>query len=317
MSDNAPVRAHDNVGRGILFTVVAILAFGVQDAASKILTQDHSPFQIAMMRFWAFAAFSLWLVSRQAPLRAAMKSRRPGLQVLRALLLLLDIWAFAFAVRSVPLAELHAIVLIYPLLVTLIAIPILGERVGVFRLTAVSVGFAGAMIIVRPGGLPIDEGVIAAVLGSVAYAAYIALTRKVSDEDSAATSMVYVGVVGLIGSSLVGAFFWQPLHGMALVLTAVVMVTTCVGHGLMIAALSIAPASTLQPFNYLSLPWAMVLGLAVFGTWMDTLSLVGALVVVLAGLAVMARERSLAARGRLTSAAAAAPSKAAAGSPPH
>lgn len=288
----------DNIGLGIALTLVAIIIFGVQDALAKTLVQEYSPFQVAMMRYWAFAGFSLLLVMRQAPLRQAFRSSTPMLQVLRAALLVIDIWFFAAALKSVPLAELQAITLIYPLLVTLVAIPILGERVGVFRFAAVGVGFLGALVIVRPGGLPIDFGVAYAVASAGFYALYIALTRKVSAGDSTATSMVYVGVVGLVMTTAVGVFFWEPMEPWALALMGLVMVTSTLAHGLMMVALSRAPASLVQPFNYVALPWGIVLSYLFFGHLIDTVSLLGGVVVVGAGLVVMARERQLRRRGR-------------------
>jgi drug/metabolite transporter (DMT)-like permease len=281
----------DNVARAIILTLITIGVFGVQDAVSKMLVQDYSPFQITMMRYWGLALFSLVLVMRQAPLRQAFASKAPGWQVLRGVLLMADIWLFALALRSVPLAELQSISLIYPLLVTLFAIPILGEKVGVFRLVAVVVGFAGAMVIVRPGGLPLDWGVGFAIASSTLYALYIVITRKVSAVDSAPTSMAYAGAVGLVLSTVVGVFFWQPMDWPTVAMVVVVMGTTCAGHGLMTVALSMAPASVLQPFNYFSLPWAIVLSATVFGHLIDGVSLLGAAVIVAAGLVVMARER--------------------------
>jgi drug/metabolite transporter (DMT)-like permease len=298
LDPSAGRRTADNVGLGIGLTVVAILIFGLQDALSKILVQTYSPFQLAMMRFWAFAAFSLILVARQAPLRQAFASRWPVLQVLRAVLLIADIWLFAAALKTVPLAELQAITLVYPLIVTLVAIPILNEKVGVFRFTAVAVGFAGALVIVRPGGLPLDWGVLFAVLSASFYAIYIALTRKVSSADSTATSMVYVGVIGLVLTSGVGIFFWQPMDLASLGLMALVMVTSTAAHGIMMVALSRAPASVIQPFNYTALPWGIALSYLFFGHLIDTVSLMGAAVIVGAGLVVMARERRLARSGR-------------------
>jgi drug/metabolite transporter (DMT)-like permease len=291
-------RSADSVGLGIGLTLVAILIFGLQDAMAKTLVQTYSPFQLAMMRFWAFAAFSLVLVMRQAPLRHAFRSASPGLQVLRAALLVFDIWFFAAALKTVPLAELQAITLIYPLLVTLVAIPILGETVGIFRLAAVSVGFLGALVIVRPGGLPLDWGVGYAVISAAFYAVYIALTRKVSSRDSTATSMVYVGVVGLVLTTAVGVFFWTPMDLWSLGVMALVMITSTAAHGLMMVALSRAPASVIQPFNYTALPWGIVMSYLFFGHLIDTVSLMGAAVIVGAGLVVMTRERWLARRGR-------------------
>lgn len=304
-------RRADNVGLGIGLTVLAILIFGVQDALAKHLVQTYSPFQLAMMRFWAFAAFSMVLVVRQGPLRQAFKSNWPALQVARGVLLVIDIWFFAAALKTVPLAELQAVTMVYPLLVTLVAIPILGEKVGVFRFTAVVVGFLGALVIVRPGGLPLDLGVLYAMLSAATYAVYIALTRKVSSVDSTATSMVYVGVVGLVLTSGVGIFFWQPMDLPSLGIMALVMITSTAAHGIMIVALSRAPASTVQPFNYVALPWGIFLSYAFFGHLIDTVSLMGAAVIVGAGLVVMARERRLASRGR------AVPPQPAEESPPH
>ena len=220
MSDSSKtvggVRAGDNIGRGILLLVVSVLTFGLQDAISKILVQDYSPFQIVMIRYWAFAALSLFLASRQAPLRRALHSHFPMLQVLRGVLLMGDIWMFGLAIRTVPLAELQAITLVYPLLVTLVAIPILGEKVGAFRIGAVVVGFLGALVIVRPGGLPIDAGVLFAVGSASAYAIYTVLTRLVSQRDSTPTSMVYAGLVGLVLSSATGIWVWKAMSPTAM-----------------------------------------------------------------------------------------------------
>ena len=308
---DAPRRRSDNIGLGIGLTIVAILVFGLQDALSKQLVQTYSPFQLAMMRFWAFAAFSLLLVARQGPLTQAFRSKSPWLQVARAVLLVVDIWFFAAALMTVPLAELQAITLVYPLLVTLVAIPILGEKVGIFRFSAVAVGFLGALVIVRPGGLPLDWGVAYAMLSASFYALYIALTRKVSSQDSTATSMVYVGVIGLLLTTGVGIFFWEPMDLQSLAMMGMVMVTSTTAHGLMMVALSRAPASVIQPFNYTALPWGMVLSYLFFGHLIDTVSLMGAAVIVAAGLVVMARERRLAKSGR------AAPPQPAEESPQH
>jgi drug/metabolite transporter (DMT)-like permease len=254
--------------------------------------QDYSPFQITMMRYWGFAVFALILVARQAPLRQALRSRMPRRQVLRGLLLMVDIWTFGMALRTVPLGELQAIVIVYPLLVTIFAIPILGEKVGIFRFAAVSVGFLGALVIIRPGGVPLDWGVGFALISAATYALYIVVTRQVSTVDSAATSLAYSALVGLVLSGAVGVFFWQPMGWGDFALVALTMVTTCAGHGLMVFALSMAPASTLQPFNYFSLPWAIFLSAVIFGHWIDPVSLLGATVIAAAGLVVMARERA-------------------------
>lgn len=281
----------DNVGRGIALALTAILVFATQDASSKFLVQSVSPFQMTMMRFWAFAAFALALAWRQGRVRDALKSRQPVLQVLRGALLIADIWMYMLALRTVPLAEVQSITLVYPLLVTLFAVPLLGEKVGLFRLSAVAIGFLGALVIVRPGGVPLDWGALFAVGSGACYGLYITLTRKVSATDTPTTSMLYVGLVGLVISTGVGIFFWTPLDLTTGLLVGYIMLTGVVAHGMMILALSMAPASVLQPFNYTSLPWAIILSAVLFGQWIDPVSLIGAAIIVGAGLVVMGRER--------------------------
>lgn len=290
MSILHPPRA-DNLGRAIALTLTTIAVFGIQDAVAKLLVQDYSPFQITMMRYWGFAAFALFMVMRQGPLRQALKSNMPRRQILRGVLLMADIWCFAIALQTVPLGELQAIVIVYPLLVTVFAIPILGEKVGIFRFAAVGAGLAGALIILRPGGVPLDWGVGFALASAIFYALYIVLTRQAAGRDSTSTSLLYGALVGLVLSTGVGIFFWQPMAWIDFALVVVTMITTCAGHGVMVYALTMAPASVLQPFNYFSLPWAIVLSVLIFGQWIDPISLVGAGVIVAAGLVVMARER--------------------------
>ena len=289
---NAPIVPHrDNVGRGIALALIALLIFSTQDAAGKFLVQTLSPFQTTMMRFWAFGAFAVLLAVSRGSLKETFRTKFPVLQVLRGVLLVVDIWMFVASLKTVQLPEVQSITLVYPLVVTLAAVPLLGERVGTFRISAVVVGFLGALFIVRPGGVPLDWGVLFAVGSGVAYALYIVFTRKVSASDSAATSMLYVGLVGLAVSSAVGVFFWHPLDLQQGLGVGYIMITGVVAHGLMILALGMAPASVLQPFNYTSLPWSIVLSYFIFGHLIDLPTVLGAVVIVGAGLVVMARER--------------------------
>ncbi|HWV00346.1 MAG TPA: DMT family transporter [Devosia sp.] len=291
MAEVAAGARRDNVGRGIALALAATLIFSTQDATSKLLVQSVSPFQLTMMRFWAFAAFSLFLVLRQGSLRTALRTTHPVLQVLRGVLLVVDIWMFVLSLKTVQLPEVQSITLVYPLIVTLAAIPLLGEKIGVFRIGAVVVGFFGALVIVRPGGVPLDWGALAALGSGACYALYIVLTRKVSATDTTSTSMVYVGLVGLVLTSSIGVFFWHPLDLTTTLLIAYIMMTGVVAHGMMMVALALAPASVLQPFSYTSLPWSIVFSIVIFQHMIDPISLAGAGVIVAAGLVVMARER--------------------------
>lgn len=281
----------DDVRAGIAYTIVAIFLFATQDAATKFLVGGYSPFQMTMMRFWAFCLMAVVLAARKGPARQSFRSGAPGLQLLRPVLLVVDIWLFMFATGYLPLAELQAITLIYPFVVTLVAIPVLGERVGIFRFSAVLAGFAGALIIVRPGGVPLGAGTLYALGSATCYAVYLVLTRRVSRTDASETSMLYVGAVGLVITSAVGVFFWRMPDAFSLMLMLYIMATGCAAHGLIILALARAPASALQPFNYTALPWGILFSWLFFSHVIDPVSLLGAAVIVAAGMVVMARER--------------------------
>lgn len=291
-----------NIGKGVALLLAATAIFGIQDVLTKIVVQNYSAFQIVMIRYWAFALFSLWLVARRGPIRNAFASSAPRWQIARGVLLVIDIWFFTEALRTIPLGDLGAIIMTYPLMVTVFAIPFLGERVGPFRIGAVLAGFIGALVILRPGFATIEIGVVYGLLSSAAFALYLVFTRKVATLDSTTTSVFYVGIVGLVMTTAVGIFHWQPMRFADALTVAGLCITMCIAHGLLMTAMRFAPASVLQPFNYFSLPWAITLGFLVFGTMIEGFALLGAAIIVAAGLAVMWRERRRAAAARLSAA---------------
>src|SRR5690606_15111963 len=121
--------------------------------------------------------------------------------------------------------------------VTLFAIPLLGERVGPFRAGAVIAGFVRALIILRPGFATVEIGVVYGLLSSAAFALYLVFTRKVATVDSTTTSIFYVGVIGMVMTTAVGVFHWQPMQTEDVRVVAGLCVTMCVAHGLLMAAM--------------------------------------------------------------------------------
>lgn len=297
-----------NIGKGVAILLTATAVFGIQDVLTKIVVQNYSVFQVVMIRYWAFALFSVWLVMRRGPIRNAFVSAAPRWQLARGVLLVADIWLFTEALRTLALGDLAAITMTYPLMVTLFAIPLLGERVGPFRAGAVIAGFIGALVILRPGFVTIEIGVIYGLLSSAAFALYLVFTRKVATLDSTTTSIFYVGIVGLVMTTAVGVFHWKPMRFEDMLTVMGLCVTMCTAHGLVMASMRYAPASVLQPFNYFALPWAITLGFLVFGTMIEGFALLGALIIVVAGLTVMWRERHMVARARLSAGAPTRPS---------
>ncbi len=283
--------AGNNISKGIALTLISIVIFSVQDVAVKMLVTDYPPTQVVMIRFWGVAVFTFLWVMRDGPIRDAFRSKKPILQLSRGVLLVVDIWCFSAALQFMPLSDLQAIFMLFPIVVTLFAIPILGEKVGVFRWSAIGVGFIGAMIIIRPGFQEVNLG-IWFQLGAVAtFGLYTVLTRLVARHDSTSTSMVYMALVGVILSTSVGVFNMVPMTFNGWLLMGLVIVTANVAHTLFTMAYREAPASALQPFNFLILPAAIIMTVIFFGHWIDMISLFGASLTVGAGLFVWWRER--------------------------
>lgn len=286
-----PPEAGNNISKGIALTLISIMIFAVQDVAVKMLVTDYPPTQVVMIRFWGVAVFTLVWVMREGPIRNAFRTKKPFLQISRGVLLVLDIWCFSAALQFMPLSDLQAIFMLFPIVTTLFAVPLLGEKVGIFRWSAIAVGFLGAMIIIRPGFQEVNIGVWFQLGAVTTFALYTVLTRLVSRHDSTTTSVVYMAAVGVVLSTSVGVFNMVPMTLNGWLLMGLVIVTANVAHTLFTMAYREAPASALQPFNFLILPAAIIMTVIFFGHWIDMISLFGASLTVGAGLFVWWRER--------------------------
>ena len=282
---------NENVAWAILLSLLALLLFGIQDIAVKALVADYSPLQLVMIRFWGVGLFVLLWIGRDGGLRHAMRSHFPGLQILRCVLLLVDIWLFTAALDHMQTSDLQAIFMLYPIAVSVLAVPILGERIGAYGWVAVCVGFIGALIVVRPGFQQVDNAIWLVIGAVISFSLYTVLTRKVATRDSTKTSMLYLIVVAVLLSTATGLFDIKPMPRDAMLIMLVVIICAIATHILFTEALKYAPASTLQPFNFLALPIAAVLTYLFFGHVTDLATLLGGGVTVAAGLMVWLRTR--------------------------
>lgn len=276
--------------RGIALCVATMFVFAAQDGITKFLSTIYPVPQILMVRYVFFILFAIWLTRRMGVL-AALRSGSPRLQILRSLVLVTEIGMFALTVRYLPLAYTHAILASTPLIVTALSVPMLGEKVGLRRWVAVGVGFAGILIILRPGIGVFQPASLLALMTGGMYALYIVLTRMVSRYDGSATTVLYTSLVGGAVMLAIGPFYWTPpdATGWALLLT--LACTGAGGHFLFIKALEAAPASVLQPYGFTVLVWATVVGYLVFGDVPDGATLAGAAIIVASGLYAFYRER--------------------------
>ncbi|MDF1748522.1 MAG: DMT family transporter [Alphaproteobacteria bacterium] len=281
----------DNPTKGILMIVMAMFIFACQDTVTKQLAQTYDAPQILWVRFLFFGVFAVILSSWNVPLKQVVKAHRPWLQIVRSLLIVLEISAFVLALRVLSLAETHALFASFPLMVTAMSALILREKVGIRRWAAVLVGFSGVLIILRPGLGVFQLESLIALSAALMFSIYHVLTRIVSRNDSSNTSMLYMAVIGAAIMTCIGPFYWIEPTAHAWRLLAMLSLTGAVGHLLLIKALECAPASTLQPFNFTLLVWATIMGYVVFNNLPDMWTLIGGAVVVCSGLYTIYRER--------------------------
>lgn len=275
---------------GISLLLIATILFGLQDVITKQLTASVSVAQILLVRFFAFAVFALIYTHRRTGIATAARSLMPKTQVLRCVLMCSEIGLFAYSIQFLGVAEIHAIFSCFPLVVTALSVPMLGERVGWRRWLAVLIGFVGTLIIVQPGAGVFNPAAVLALVCVVMYSFYNILTRKVSKHDSFETSLLYFGVVGLVASIIAVYGRWQTPDASTALLLVGICITSVAAHLLLIKALSVTSAVVLQPFNYFILVWAIVLGYLVFGEVLALHQVFGAVIVVASGLYVGIRE---------------------------
>jgi drug/metabolite transporter (DMT)-like permease len=278
--------------RGILLFMMALMLFASLDATSKHLTVFFSVPLLVWARY--VVHFLLMLVFVAPSMRAELvRTVNPRLQIVRALALLATTGCGMAAFRLMPLAEATSVIFLAPLLVTLLAGPMLKERIGANRWLAVLVGFGGVLLIVRPGtGLNL-AGILWALGGAFSYALYQILTRQLSHAEHPLRLLFYTALVGTVVMSAALPWFWvdaAPAPQQWL-LIASLGIYGGIGHFLLIRAFRLAPASTLTPFTYAQLVWASLLGWLVFGDLPDLPSAAGMAVIAASGLWLALGER--------------------------
>jgi len=286
---------------GIWLMIATTLVFSVQDGLSRHLAETYNVTMVVMIRFWFFALFVIAIArSRSGSLRAAAATRQPLVQLARGLLLVAEVCVLVLAFTMLGLVESHAIFTCYPLLVAALSGPILGERVGWQRWIAIGIGFLGVLIILQPGVTVFAPAALIPLASAFLFAVYGLLTRLAARADSAATSFFWTGVVGAAAMTPLGLWHWQAMAGPDWGLMATLCVSGALGHWLLIKCYEVAEASAVQPFAYLQLVFASAVGVIAFNEVIERHVIIGAAVVVAAGLFTLWREN--AARRRLAAA---------------
>ena len=286
----------DNPRLGIILMIATMIVFSIQDGLSRYLAESYNVISVVMIRYMFFMLFVMAYSARlPGGIIGVATSRQTGLQIARGILMVAQICVAVLSFSTVGLVNFHAVFAIYPLMVMALSVPILGEAVGWRRWLAVSVGFIGVLIILRPGSAMFNSASILPVIAAFMMAIYGVMTRYAARQDAAQTSFFWTAIAGGVAMLAIGPFFWHPPQGHDWWWMGLLCLTGTGGHFLLIKALDSTKASTIQPFAYLQLVFASTIGILVFGDSLDPMLIVGSAVIVSSGLFALQRERKAAA----------------------
>lgn len=288
-SDAHKQRRHRMIGIALMCGAVA--SFAVLDAAAKYLNGHMDTLQVVWARYASAFVLTL-IISNPMTHPGLMRTGRPVLQLLRSALLLGSTLFNFLAFRYLQLDQALSILFSTPFIVAILAGPFLGEWIGWRRWLAILVGFAGVLLVTRPGHGGIHWAALYSVASALCYSVYIIATRVLSRSDSSETTLFYSNLVGVFAMMPVLPFVWSmPDNWFLIFLMAVFGAFGSFGHYLLIVGHRLAPASILAPFMYTQLVWAVLLGFLIFGDVPNNWTLAGAAVVVASGLYLLYRER--------------------------
>jgi len=267
-----------------------VCTFPFMNAAVKLLAHRYPAMEITWARFTGHLMVMLVVFLPQYRW-ALFRTRRPLVQLGRSALMLVSNLVFVMAIGAVPLATASAIGFTSPLLVTALSVPLLQEQVGWRRWSAVVVGFAGALMVIRPGSGFRDPAVLLILFSSFAYALYQIATRLVRT-DTAATGIIFAALLGSLGMSLAMPFiFVMPRSLLDMVLFVTLGLLGGAGHYMVIRAFQLGPAAVIAPLGYVELIGSVVLGYLLFGNFPDVWTLLGSGVIIASGIYIAMRER--------------------------
>lgn len=277
--------------RAVLAMLVAVAVFALMDAGLKQLGTHYPPMQVAALR--GAASLPLVLVWALAIGGVAPLLRvRWSLHLLRGVLGIAMMASFVYALRSLPLSTAYSIFFVAPLLITALAVPFLGERVGPRRWTAIAVGLLGVLVLLRPSGEGlISWAALAVLLAAFSYAVSAITVRVILRTDSPQSMMVWLLAMMAVGAGALAWPQWVPLRADDLWLIAGVGVAGAIGQYAITEAFRLGEASLIAPLEYTALIWGVLLDLTLWGVLPDAVTWLGAGIIVASGLYLIRRER--------------------------
>lgn len=281
------------IGSSMAGPSLALLAFGlfaVHDVIVKMLGESYSPVQIVFFSVLLGLPLAMLMLMRD-PTDGNLLPRRPGWTALRTGAAVVTAVSVFYAFSVLPLAQTYAILFATPLLITVLSVPILGERVGIRRGAAVLVGLVGVLIVLRPGqGDGLNLGHLAALVGAFASSLASIIVRKIGQEERNVVLLLYPMMANLVLMGIALPFVYQPMplaHFGALTLMAALALVASI---CVIAAYKRAPAFRIAPMQYSQMIWAVIFGALFFGEGVDLFTILGAVVIIASGIYIVMRE---------------------------
>ena len=275
----------------ILLMIGAVFCFASMDATAKYLMKEIGPAQTIWARYTVQAILVTVLILPK--INVYGRTKYPKLQFLRSVALMMATTLFFFAFYRLGLAEASAIFNISPVLITLGAFLFLREQIGPRRVIGILVSLLGALIIIRPGSGVFTIYAILPLGAAIFYSTYSLATRFVGTDESPWTSLFYSAIFGAICYSIYIVFNWNPMSNNALLLTIIIGLFGTAGHLCLIRALTLGEASLVAPFIYTNLLFTTIWGFVLFGNFPDFWTIVGAVIIVAAGIYVWVRDRAV------------------------
>ncbi len=278
--------------RAILLMLAAVLCFALLDATAKHLSQTYPVPMLVWARYTLHCLLMLIFLAPSMRWKL-VATRRPALQVVRALMLVGTTGFAMAAFRHLPLAETTALIFVTPLIVALLAGPFLNEKLRPLHWGASIFGFGGALLIARPGGALNLTGILLVLGAALCYSIYQIQTRQLSPTEGTLTMLFYTALVGTASMTLAAPLYWGgpwPDGNDGLMIASLGLYGGT-GHLLLTRAFRMAPATTLSPFLYVQLVWATLLGWIVFDHWPDGTTLFGMAIIAGSSVALVLMQR--------------------------
>lgn len=282
---------HDDTPRALLLMLLAVALFALMDAGLKLLAPHYPPLQVGALRGLSSLPFILGWILATVGLPSLLRVRWP-LHLLRAALGIAMMAGFVYGLRSLPLSTAYAITFVAPLLVTAMAVPLLGERVGPRRWIAIGVGLLGVLVILRPTGEGmLTLGGLAILLAAVCYAASAITVRLLARTDSTQAMVFWLMALMALGSALLAWRDWLPIQASHLWIIAGIGVAGSLAQVALTEAFRRGEASLVAPLEYTALLWGSVLDATLWGVLPDRITWLGAGIIIASGLYLLRRER--------------------------